>query len=247
MKSLRVFRFKVLAGAAGMALLAALWLDGPDASDDAAAPGAQARQRAAHGSAMATPAQAAGAGALRATPLLGGAAMAATADRPASAPVAPVTPREAATPAADRSSVTGVTGVTGATGATGATAALAALAALDTTLVSRRVAPGAAAENAFASKTWFVAPPAPPPMPEAPPPQPPPPQAPPLPFKYMGSMNESAERTVWYLMQGERLIMAGTGDVIDSIYRTEGAEGGQLRFTYLPLNQRQTLSIGVPP
>ena len=41
--------------------------------------------------------------------------------------------------------------------------------------------------------------------------------------------------------------MAGTGDVIDSTYRTEGAEGGQLRFTYLPLNQRQTLSIGVPP
>ena len=238
MKSLRVFRFKALAGAAGLALLAALWLDGPDASDDAAAPGAQARQRAAHGSATATPAQAASAEALRATPLLGGAAMAATADRPPSAPVAQVAPREAATPAADRSS---------ATGATGATAALAALAALDTTLVSRRVAPGAAAENAFATKTWFVAPPAPPPMPEAPPPQPPPPQAPPLPFKYMGSMNESAERTVWYLMQGERLIVAGTGDVIDSIYRTEGAEGGQLRFTYLPLNQRQTLSIGVPP
>jgi hypothetical protein len=63
----------------------------------------------------------------------------------------------------------------------------------------------------------------------------------------MGSMQESAQRTVWYLMKGERLIVAGAGDVIDSTYRTEGADGGQLRFTYLPLNQRQGLAIGVPP
>ena len=227
MKSLRVTRINAVAGAAGLALLAALWLDG---SDDAAAPGAKPQLRAAHGTATIAPAQAASAGALRATQLLGGAAMAATADRPPSAPAAP---RAVATPAADRNS---------------ALAALAALAALDTTLVSQRVAPAAAAENAFATKSWFVAPPAPPPMPEPPPPPPPPPpQAPPLPFKYMGSMHESAQRTVWYLLQGERLIVAGSGDVIDSTYRTEGAEGGQLRFTYLPLNQRQTLSIGVPP
>lgn len=227
MKSLRVFRFNALAGSAGLALLAALWFDAPDGPDDAAAPGAKARQRAAHGSATATPAHAASAGALRATHLLGGAAMAATADRPASAPAAP---RATATPAADRNS------------------ARAALAALDTALVAQRVVPAAAAENAFATKSWFVTPPAPPPMPEPPPPPPPPPpQAPPLPFKYMGSMHESAQRTVWYLQQGERLIVAGSGDVIDSTYRTEGVEGGQLRFTYLPLNQRQTLSIGVPP
>lgn len=121
-----------------------------------------------------------------------------------------------------------------------------ALAALDTDIVQQRVLPAAATRDAFAAKSWFVAPPPPPPAPPpAPPPPPPPPQAPPLPFKYIGMLEESAERTVWYLVQGERLIVAAAGDVIDGSYRVEGSQAGQLQFTYLPLDQRQTLAIGV--
>lgn len=124
----------------------------------------------------------------------------------------------------------------------------AALAALDTALIAGRVEPASTATNAFAPKRWYIAPPAPPPAEamSAPAP-PPPPQAPPLPFKYMGSMQETPERRVWYLMNGDRLVVAGSGDVIEATYRLDAAEGGQLRFTYLPLQQRQTLSIGVPP
>ena len=93
---------------------------------------------------------------------------------------------------------------------------------------------------------------APPPAPPAPvvwqpPPEPPPPQAPPLPFKYLGRLQESAERTVWYLLQGERLIVVASGESVDNTYRIDGAEAGQLRLTYLPLGQQQSLTIGVSP
>jgi hypothetical protein len=218
MKPLRITRFNALAGTVALALLAALWLDGPD--DTAVAAGTP-QPRAGRSAKLAASPPAASAAAVRALDLLGTAAMAAPA-----AGSQPALRRTETPPAPDRN---------------------AALAALDTALVAQRAAPAAPAPNAFAVKSWFVAPPAPPPAPEAEPAAPPPPQAPPLPFKYMGSMQESAQRTVWYLMKGERLIVAGAGDVIDSTYRTEGADGGQLRFTYLPLNQRQGLAIGVPP
>jgi hypothetical protein len=60
-------------------------------------------------------------------------------------------------------------------------------------------------------------------------------------------MVESPERTVWYLVDGDRLIVAATGEVIDSLYRIDGAGSGQIQFTYLPLDQRQVLAIGGPP
>jgi hypothetical protein len=131
----------------------------------------------------------------------------------------------------------------------------AALSALDTGLVARRTTaggqPGGKAPDAFAAHSWTVVPPPAPPAPVVwqPPPEPPPPQAPPLPFKYLGRLEESPERTVWYLLQGERLIVKASGEPIDSSYRIDGAEAGQLRFTYLPLGQQQTLTlpIGAPP
>jgi hypothetical protein len=123
-----------------------------------------------------------------------------------------------------------------------------AILGLDTNVVKQRVPPGARTRDAFAKKSWFVAPPPPPPAPPPPPPAaPPPPQAPPLPFKYLGRLQESADRTVWYLLQGERFIVAATGELIDAVYRIEGADAGQLRFRYLPLDQRQTLTIGAAP
>jgi hypothetical protein len=63
----------------------------------------------------------------------------------------------------------------------------------------------------------------------------------------MGMLVESPERTVWYLLAGDRLIVASVGDVIDAVYRIDGADHGQIQFTYLPLDQRQQLAIGVLP
>ncbi len=125
-----------------------------------------------------------------------------------------------------------------------------ALTALDTEIVSQRVTAGKRPANAFAPKSWVVAappPPTPPPPPVVPPPSPSPPQAPPLPFKYVGALNVSADLTYWYLLKGERLVVAATGEVIDNTHRIDGADAGQLRFTYLPLAQRQALAIGGTP
>ena len=227
MKRPRISRITLLAGTAGLMLLA---LIGFDDNDEAAAQHSAERPRAAaRATATATAATAtapASAVALRGADWLGAAAQAAPTAAAPSAPSASHAARAETVPPRDRAS---------------------ALAALDTTLLAQRVPPGAGASDAFAPKSWFVAPPAPPPVPEAPPPPPPPPQAPPLPFKYMGSMQETPERTVWYLLHGERLIVAGAGDVVQASYRIEGAKDGQLHMTYLPLNQRQTLLIGVQP
>ena len=225
MKLPRPTRLNVLLAMAGLTLLAAIW---PEAADDTASATAQRPPREARHAATprpAPPSPAAGPHRRAGAELVGSAAAATAPPRPAPAP-APVEDQRSDS-AADRA---------------------AALAALDTTLLSRRTGHQGRPGDAFVAKSWTVAPPPPPPAPPAPPPPPPPPpQAPPLPFQYMGSMQVSAERTVWYLRQGERLIVAGTGDLIDSAYRIEGAATGQLHFTYLPLNQRQTLSMGVPP
>ena len=122
-------------------------------------------------------------------------------------------------------------------------------AALDTELVSQRVPAGNRPANAFAPKSWLVVapPPPPPPLPVVLPPPAPPPQAPPLPFKYVGVLHVSPDHTLWYLLSGERLIIAATGEVIDNTHRIDGADAGQLRFTYMPLAQRQSLAIGGTP
>jgi hypothetical protein len=66
----------------------------------------------------------------------------------------------------------------------------------------------------------------------------------------MGRLEEAAGTTRWYLLAGERLIVASAGDEIDGRYRLDGISADRplvLRFTYLPLAQAQTLAIGAPP
>lgn len=93
----------------------------------------------------------------------------------------------------------------------------------------------------FAGKSWYVPPP--PPKPKPPPP-PPPPTAPPLPFGFMGSYQEPDGRLVIFLTKGERLYTVSPGDVIDGTYRVEDVVAGQLGLTYLPLNIRQSMTVG---
>ena len=76
------------------------------------------------------------------------------------------------------------------------------------------------------------------------PPQPPP-QAPPLPFAYIGRLSEDRDTTVFHAM-GERNLVLKPGDVVDNIYKLEEVTDSAVVLTYLPLSQRQTLSIGTP-
>jgi hypothetical protein len=86
----------------------------------------------------------------------------------------------------------------------------------------------------FRAKSWYVAPPPPPPAK---------PKAPPLPFQYLGKLNEDGEIRVFLNHQGKHLI-ARVGDIINDTYRVEEIAGGRMTFLYQPLKEIQVLAIG---
>ena len=95
--------------------------------------------------------------------------------------------------------------------------------------------------DAFGAKSWVIVPPPPPPAPivvEAP-------RAPPLPFRFMGQVDDGRGNITYFLLRGTATLAASVGESIDNIYRLERAEGGVLHFIYLPLQTRQSLQIGV--
>lgn len=86
----------------------------------------------------------------------------------------------------------------------------------------------------FRAKSWYVAPPPPPPAK---------PTAPPLPFQYLGKLDEDGEIRVFLNHQGRHLI-ARVGDVIADTYFVEEIAGGRMTFLYQPLKETQVLAIG---
>jgi hypothetical protein len=102
-----------------------------------------------------------------------------------------------------------------------------------------RRAPADLNQDAFAGRSW-VAPP--PPVVQAPPAAP---SAPPLPFTYIGKMQEGETGPVTvHLVQGEQSYSVKQGDVIDKTYRVESIDAAQIVLTYLPLAIKQTLTFG---
>lgn len=97
-------------------------------------------------------------------------------------------------------------------------------------------------QDPFAGKSWYVPPP-PPPQPKAVQ-EAPPPTAPPLPFRYMGRMQEEDGQALVYLTQGTRAYSVSQGDTIDGTYRVDSISPAQVTLVYLPLNIRQRLNIG---
>jgi hypothetical protein len=106
----------------------------------------------------------------------------------------------------------------------------------------RRETPAKEPANAFESKSWYVPPPPPVVVPTKPAP-PPPPAAPPLPFTFLGLYQDSAKHVI-FLVRGDRILAVSAGEVIEGTYRVEGIVGTTLAITYLPLNIRQTLTVG---
>jgi hypothetical protein len=93
-------------------------------------------------------------------------------------------------------------------------------------------------QSLFVAKSWYVPPP--PVNAQAPAT----PTAPPLPFAYMGKLQEDSGRLIIYLAKGEQTYSVSRGDVIDDTYRIDAIENGQVVMTYLPLTVKQTLPIG---
>jgi hypothetical protein len=73
---------------------------------------------------------------------------------------------------------------------------------------------------------------------------PPPPSAPPLPFAYMGKLDESGA-TIVFLAMGERNLVVKPGDVIDNMYRLDQVSDNAVMLTHLPTGMQQSLPIGV--
>jgi len=58
----------------------------------------------------------------------------------------------------------------------------------------------------------------------------------------MGRIDDGQPKV--FLQRGERLYTVAAGDVIDGQYRVERIEATTVLFTYLPLNIKQTITIG---
>jgi len=95
-------------------------------------------------------------------------------------------------------------------------------------------------KDAFQVQSWYVPPPSPSALPAVPPP---PPAPPPLPFTYMGQLLDNGKLTVFLTRQDQNYAVK-PGDTLDGTYRVDSIEQQRVVFTYLPLNQQQSLAIG---
>ena len=69
------------------------------------------------------------------------------------------------------------------------------------------------------------------------------PTAPPMPFQFIGRMDDRTDLQV-FLQNGEKIYVVRKGDVIDETWKIEGISDLELSLVYLPLHLSQTLSVG---
>jgi len=67
--------------------------------------------------------------------------------------------------------------------------------------------------------------------------------APPLPFQFLGRFTDEG-KTAYFLQIDGRNIVARAGEKIDDNYQLDSVSGDTMNFTYLPLNQKQSLVVG---
>lgn len=99
-------------------------------------------------------------------------------------------------------------------------------------------------DDPFARVDWN------PPAPKAPPPAaaaeaapPPRPVAPPIPYTYFG-MSIQDGKTVVFVTRQDRTFVLAAGEVIENRYRVEEIRPTEVVLTYIPLNERQVMTIG---
>ncbi|NBA96732.1 hypothetical protein [Pseudomonas sp. R5(2019)] len=106
----------------------------------------------------------------------------------------------------------------------------------------------AIAGDLFAAKSWkpVVAMATVTEQPLAAAPDEPAPTAPPLPFQFIGRLDNQQDQQI-FLQNGEKLYVVRHGDVIDNTYRIDHISATELSLVYLPLHLTQTLSVGSAP
>lgn len=73
---------------------------------------------------------------------------------------------------------------------------------------------------------------------------PPPPQAPPLPFTYMGKLDQGTEGVQVFLMQSDKVLTVSVGENVNQLWRLDEESESGLTFTYIPLDQQKMMSKG---
>jgi hypothetical protein len=101
-------------------------------------------------------------------------------------------------------------------------------------------------KDIFSAHSWLPPPPPLPPPPRqvaAPVAPPAAPMAPPLPFSFFGSLDEKGLGRRVFLTKGDQLVIVKANDVVEGQYRVDRITETAVDMTYLPLNQKQSMSI----
>jgi Tfp pilus assembly protein PilP len=69
------------------------------------------------------------------------------------------------------------------------------------------------------------------------------PKAPPLPFKFIGKLDDSQQLQV-FLLRGEQVLVVREGDLIDKTYKVQRIDAERMTLVYLPLDIAQSLAVG---
>ncbi len=69
-----------------------------------------------------------------------------------------------------------------------------------------------------------------------------PPAPPPLPYQFMGRLDDGGVEVV-YLSKGEQSLIARDGETLDGAYKIIAMHAQQIEFEYLPTGDKQTLTI----
>lgn len=69
---------------------------------------------------------------------------------------------------------------------------------------------------------------------------------PPLPFRFVGAIEDGGRRTA-ILMEGEQVLLVRARQRIDTRYRVEHVSAASIEITYLPLARKQVLELGGGP
>jgi hypothetical protein len=91
-------------------------------------------------------------------------------------------------------------------------------------------------KDMFPASSWYV----PPPVTRVVPP----PAAPPLPFVFIGKMQEDGNKYVVFLERQNRIYLVREGGAIDANYRVDSINVPVMTLTYIPLDIKQTVQIG---
>jgi hypothetical protein len=101
-------------------------------------------------------------------------------------------------------------------------------------------------QDLFKGHAWYVPPPPPKPVPVKVEP-PPPPAAPPVPFFYMGKLEQAPQATQVFLTGNNKVLSVTVGKNVDTLWRLDREDANILTFTYLPLGLTKTLSKALRP